>query len=113
MTRSLGKPEPLPYVDEDDLLDLAGDLGAGIFPGAEIYNWYLAFMEQAGRKPVSKTRFGLALKEAGWKPSTKYLDGRMVRCWMINKPWARRGQEKLTSEGQADGGAQMSSGTVS
>jgi len=93
MKRSLGKPDPIPYVDEDDLLLIAGDLGAGVFPAADVYNWYVSAAKQEGRKPVTKVRFGLALKEARWQSSVQYQEGRATRCWLINKPWARRGHE--------------------
>lgn len=99
MTRALGRPEPLPYIEEDDLLDLAADLGAGYFSSLELYEWHSRILDQEShRKPVSRTRFGLALKEAGWSSSVRYMDRRMIRCWLINKSWARRGQEKLARE---------------
>jgi hypothetical protein len=109
MTRALGRPDPLPYVDEDDLVEIAGDLQWGVFTAATIYNWYLSMMEHQGRKPVTKTRFGLALREAGWTDSTRYQDGRMVRCWMITKPWHRRGAERL-AEGLARAKAEKLAG---
>lgn len=87
----------MPYIDENDLLLVAGDLGAGIFPASELYDWHVMAIKNAGRDPVSKVRFGLALKEAGWKSYTKYREGRMARCWMINKPWAARGYQYVTS----------------
>jgi hypothetical protein len=99
MTRALGRPAPLPYVDEADLLLLAGDLGAGIFSAGELYEWHALAVRQAGREPVSKKKFGLALKEAGWLDSVRYRDGKMTRCWMITKPWARRGTEYVQSLG--------------
>lgn len=98
MTSVLGKPAPLPYVDEEDLLSLAVDLGHGIFPSADIYNWYVQGVTHDGREPVSKKKFGLALKEAGWHNSAEYRDGRVVRCWLINKPWERRGQAWLKAQ---------------
>lgn len=93
MNSALGKPAPLPYVDEDDLLLLAGDLGAGVFPAADIYDWHVQAVTQAGRQAVSKKRFGTALGEAGWTAMVRKLDGRMTRCWLITNPWARRGAE--------------------
>jgi hypothetical protein len=101
MTRSLGKPAPLPYVDEPDLLLLAADLGHGVFPAGDLYDWHVSAVRQAGREPVTKKRFGMALKEAGWYSSTRYQEGRMTRCWMINKPWARRGQEYVANPAES------------
>lgn len=98
MTRALGKPAPLPYIDEQDLIELAADLGSGVFPSATLYDWYCVMMRQASREPVSKVKFGLALKEAGWLSGTDRIDGVMVRTWMINKPWARRGEAWLAEE---------------
>lgn len=95
MTQALGRPAPLPYVDEGDILLLAGDLGAGVFPAADLYGWYAQAARQDGREPVGKKKFGLALKEAGWLGSIRYRGGTMVRCWMITKPWARRGAEHI------------------
>jgi hypothetical protein len=95
MTGALGKPEPLPYVDENDLLELAADLGPGVFIGADVYNWYVSLAEQSGRAPVSKKKFGMALGEAGWTSSLEYRGGRMARCWVINKPWYRRGMAHI------------------
>ena len=92
------KPVALPRVDEDDLVELAADLGAGIFPAADIYNWYVSIAEDSGRRPVGKKAFGVFLKESGWQPSINYLNGKMTRCWMINKPWARRGAQMLADE---------------
>lgn len=93
MTRFLGKPDPIPYVDEDDLLLIAGDMGAGTFTAAELYDWYVSALRQAGREPVSKKWFGSALTEAGWRQRTLSRDRRMTRCWLITNPWARRGAE--------------------
>lgn len=87
MTRYYGKPEPLPYVDLDDLVLMARELGAGTFSAGQLHGWYASNVEKVGRKPVTKVRFGLALKEAGWSSSTKYLDGTMVRCWTVDKGW--------------------------
>jgi hypothetical protein len=95
MMRAFGKPAPLPYVDEDDLLDLAADLGAGTFPAADIYGWHKSLVEGFGREPVTKRRFGAALREAGWNDSSEYRGGRMVRCWLITRSWNRRGLERL------------------
>lgn len=99
MKSSLGRPSPIPYVVEDDLVDLAGDLGPGIFPSSEVYDWHVSMLKDVGREPVSKKKFGTALKEAGWVGSSRYLGGKVVRCWMITKPWARRGAEKLKTAG--------------
>lgn len=93
MTQNLGRPRPLPYVDEEDLLEIAGEMEFGVFASAELYRWHCSLVEDAGREPVGRTKFGRALTEAGWKSSLDYRDGRMVRCWMIPKPWARRGAE--------------------
>jgi hypothetical protein len=99
MTSAVDKPSSIPYVDENDLLSLAADLGHGVFPSADLYNWYARTVtDEGGREPVGKRKFGVALKEAGWSRSSRYLDGRMVRCWTITKPWARRGQEWLKSQ---------------
>lgn len=89
--KSADKPEPLPFVEEDDLLEVAADLGPGVFPSADIYAWHARAIAQAGRKPVSPRAFGLFLRVAGWQSSINYIGGRTTRCWMINKPWARRG----------------------
>jgi hypothetical protein len=94
-----GKPEPMPYVDEDDLLQVAGELGHGVFTAASLYDWYAGCVKSEGRKPVTKVRFGLALKEAGWTPSVEYRDQVMVRCWLITKPWARRGHAVVNLPG--------------
>lgn len=93
MTHYLGKPDPVPYVDEDDLLLVAGDKGAGVFTAAELYEWYAMALEQVGREPVSRRWFGSALKEAGWANLSRKVDQRMTRCWRITNPWARRGEE--------------------
>lgn len=81
----------MPYIDEDDLLLLAGDLGAGVFPAADLYDWHALAVRQGGREPVGKTKFGKALKAAGWRGMVEYRGGVMARCWLITKPWARRG----------------------
>lgn len=99
MTRVLGRPDPLPYIDENDLLDLAADLGVGWFPASRLYDWHRMIVVDEYRRPVvGKSKFGRALREAGWQSQPRYLDGRMVRCWFINKPWNRRGLEKLAKE---------------
>lgn len=95
MTRAIGRPALPPYVEEADLLLLAGDLGPGVFPAGHLYDWHAQAVRQVGRQPVTKKKFGSALKEAGWASSTRYLEGRMTRCWMITNPWARRGQEHI------------------
>ena len=77
---------------------MAADLGAGTFTAADLYGWYVSLLKQEGREPVTKQKFGTALKEAGWHSSTEYLNDRMTRCWMVTKPWARRGLEYLNSD---------------
>lgn len=100
MTRALGKPEPVPYVDEEDLELLAVDMGAGWFSSADLYRWHSDQIndDDPDRKPVGRTMFGRALREAGWKEGGKYLNGRMTRCWMITLPWVRRGQARLDAK---------------
>lgn len=97
MSQYLFKPEPVPYVCEDDLLAIAGDKGAGVFSAADLYDWYVSIARETGREPVGKRWFGLALKEAGWASSTRKIHGAATRCWLITLPWARRGAEHVQS----------------
>lgn len=86
-----GMPDPVPYILETDLLDVAADLGAGVHTAADVYRMHETILAQAKRLPISKRSFGLALAEAGWVSSTKVIDDVRTRCWMITKPWERRG----------------------
>jgi len=95
---ALGKPEPLPYVDEDDLADLAVDMGAGWHTADDLYRWYTGLLTEFGRAPVTKTTFGLALKEARLTPSMRRVHGKMCRGWLLTKPWERRGQARLAAQ---------------
>lgn len=93
------KPVAAPYIDESDLLDLAADLGAGYFPAAYLYDWYVSTIADKGRRPVSKKSFGMQLRASGWQSSLRTVEiGVQARCWLITKPWARRGQEMLAAE---------------
>lgn len=100
MTRYLGKPEPLPYVDEEDLYGLASDLSAGHFSSAEVYDWHTKLLEREGRKPVDRKTFGLALKEAGWKSSVRRIDGKPTRCWLITRGFERKALAHFASPPQ-------------
>jgi hypothetical protein len=87
---------PPPYVSERDLLRLASELGAGYFTAARLYDWYAETVKAEGREPVTKKWFGLALAEAGWQDSTQRLtdERTAARCWLITRPWQRRGDEQ-------------------
>lgn len=98
MVNFLGKPKPMPYVDENDLLLLAADIGPGVFRADELHTAYSASVRDEGREPVTKRAFGSALKQAGWTPIAKYKDGQQRRCWVVSKPWVRRGNEMLAAE---------------
>jgi hypothetical protein len=93
MTRYLGRPEPLPFVDEEDLHSLACDFGAGYFASAEIYQWHVKTLAKEGRKPVDRKTFGLALKEGGWQSSVRRIDGTPTRCWLITRSAERKAIE--------------------
>jgi hypothetical protein len=97
MTRYLGKPDPLPYVDEEDLYELASDLSVGYHSSADIYAWHVKLLERHGRKPVDRKTFGLALKEAGWKSSVRRQDGTPTRCWLITRGFERKALAFLSS----------------
>lgn len=94
MRPSLGKPELPPYVEENDLLDLAAEFGAGYHPSATIYGVHAELLAAVDRLPMSRRSFGLALREAGWMPVVKRKDRRMTRCWRITNPWVRRAQAR-------------------
>lgn len=93
MAQHLGKPVALPYVDVDDLLELAVELGAGYFPAADLYTWHCSQVGEKGRKPVSKKAFGSALREAKWQSSVRRIDNVNTRCWLITRGWERRAKE--------------------
>jgi hypothetical protein len=100
VTRYLGDPVLPPYVNEQDLMLLAADVGAGWKSASDLYDWYAATVRPEGREPVTKKWFGLALAEAGLTSSTRRLndDRDTVRCWLITRPWVRRGEELLAQE---------------
>lgn len=100
MDRYFGRPPEPPYFDERDLSLLTADLGAGYHPAAEIYDWYVSMIAAEYRSPISKKAFGLALKEAKLQPSVRALgdDRRMTRCWLLTRPWERRGNAILAEE---------------
>jgi hypothetical protein len=90
----------MPYVEERDIVLLAADLGAGYFTASELYAWHSEMIKVEGREPVSKKAFGMALKEAGLKAVIRRTgeEGKPARCWLITRPWQRRGDELLAQE---------------
>jgi hypothetical protein len=99
MAKDGAKPVALPYVDDDDLAELAVDMGAGWFTAASLYDWYVLMIEPAGRQPVSKKRFGMELAARNWHSSLRTVDARkQARCWLVNKPWVRRGEALLAAD---------------
>lgn len=100
------KPNAAPYIETDDLLYLAADLGPGYFSAGQLYEWHVSQLSEVDRLPVSKKRFGMTLKEHGWQNSVRQVEGRQVRCWLINKPWARRGDQYLKDRVAAYNAAQ-------
>lgn len=97
MTRYLGKPDPLPYVDVEDIYALASDLSVGYWPSADIYVWHVKLLAKEGRKPVDRKTFGLALKEVGWKSSVRRMEGKPTRCWLITRGFERKALEHFSS----------------
>lgn len=99
----LGKPEIPPYVDENDLIDLAYDLGPGWIATADLYLAYteMIYLHEK-RPPVPKRAFGNALNQAGWRASSRYLNGSTTRCRLITNQWVRRGQNKHGVDPEAD-----------
>ena len=99
MTRPNVKPAALPYVGDDDLALLAVDLGSGYFPAGDLYDWYTRAIAEEGRQPVSKKRFGMAMAAARWHPEIRTVEpGKQARCWLITRPWVRRGEALLAAE---------------
>lgn len=88
------KPVPLPYIEERDIATLAFDLGVGYFTASDLYSWYANSVRYDGREPVTKKAFGTALRNAGLQSSIRPLgdEGKPARCWLITRPWYKRGK---------------------
>jgi hypothetical protein len=98
MQKEASRPTRLAYVTEDDIALLAADLGAGYFTASQLYDWHVITARQEGRPEPSKKALGMALKEAGLKCSVRRVEGRPARCWLLTRPWERRGKAILEAE---------------
>lgn len=58
-------------------------LSPGTHPIGELYEAYLVLCREVEAAPISKKALGLSLAHQGCTPTTKRVNGKEVRAWMI------------------------------
>jgi len=90
------RPRLVPVADltTDNLQTLINDMGrgAGWYTSADLYDWYASMAREAELEPVTKKKFGMVLRELGYRSTIRRVDGKGARCWFISAR-AARGQE--------------------
>lgn len=51
-------------------------------PASELYETYESWAQKVAQEPLSKNRFGEALRERGYQSQQRRVDGRMTRLWL-------------------------------
>jgi hypothetical protein len=78
-------PQPLPAATREDMAALVGRLRDGTWPASAVYETYCRMMGEQGRQPVSQGMLGRSMRKACQRSTTKYVDGRNVRAWVIRE----------------------------
>lgn len=65
--------------------------GPGWYASADLYRWYASMCAEDGLQPISVRKFGGALAELGYQPSSRRVEGKPARGWFISRR-ATRGQ---------------------
>lgn len=70
----------------DNLRRLIEDMGTGPgwYASGPLYTWYAGMCAEAGLTPVSAKKFGMTLRELGYRPVLKRVDGKHVRGWFLH-----------------------------
>jgi hypothetical protein len=103
-------------VSSEDLSEALSGLEPGWYRTSDIHPRYVEWAKRRGKEPAGVKALGESIRRI-LKPRHKTTKGLSV--WYLDhdivtgRAWFTSASPPLTSEGQADGGAQMSSGTVS
>jgi hypothetical protein len=88
-------PRLVPVADltPENLQTLINDMGTGPgwYTSAHLYAWYAAMAREAKLEPVSQKRFGMVLRELGYRSAIRRVDGKGARSWYLTRR-AERGQ---------------------
>jgi hypothetical protein len=76
---------PVADLTPENLGRLIKDMAAepGWYTSAHLYGWYSGMAEEAGLEAVSQKKFGMVLKELGFRASTRRVGGANARCWFL------------------------------
>jgi hypothetical protein len=66
--------------------------GAGFYTSSDLYTWYAAMTREDGAEPISVKKFGMVLRELGYKPRTQRVNGILRRGWFITMRALRASQ---------------------
>lgn len=77
--------KPMARLTPRNLKAVLDDMGVqpGIHVAADMYLWYVGMCEEEGAQPVTKKAFGLSLANQGCTPTTKRVNGKPHRAWLI------------------------------
>ena len=85
------RPRPIADLTPENLKILVDDMGAepGWYTSASLYGWYLGMCKEAGLEPVTQKKFGMVLRELGYRTQVRRTDGTTARCWYLTRRAAR------------------------
>jgi hypothetical protein len=85
-TDGLLAPRPLAELTAENLKRLMEDKGAGAgwYASADLYTWYVGMCEEDELAPVSAKKFGMVLRELGYRRVNQRVEGVMTRGWFIS-----------------------------
>lgn len=80
------QPKRLAELTPENLKRVVEDIGGpGVYPSADLYRWYVGMCRESGLESVSRRKFGLVLKEMGYRSVTRRVCDQPTRCWVITR----------------------------
>lgn len=86
---------PIADLTPENLKALIRDMDAepGWYTSAALYGWYEGMASESGLEPVSQKKFGMVLRELGFRNALRRSAGQPARCWFIPRHAIRSAHE--------------------
>ena len=86
---------PIADLTPENLKALIRDMDAepGWYTSAALYGWYTGMARESELEPVTQKKFGMVLRELGFRNALRRSAGQPARCWFIPRHAIRSAQE--------------------